>query len=85
MLDTIKAQTSKFSSTINRLESAYKLNETSRIAVIQANSIIKDTDMAQEAATYARNSILKDVCGSLLAQANIDKQTALTLIGGINR
>jgi flagellin len=46
-----------------------------------ANSRIEDADFALETATYVRNQILMQAGTSVLAQANILPQQALTLLG----
>ena len=46
-----------------------------------AESQIRDTDVAQEAANLAKGRILQQAAASVLAQANLEPQIALTLLG----
>ena len=45
-----------------------------------ANSIIVDTDIAEQASAYTQQSILQQVSTSLLAQANQAPSVALSLV-----
>lgn len=47
-----------------------------------ANSRIRDTDMAEESAALAKNSILQQAAVSVLGQANTQQQLALKLLAG---
>jgi flagellin len=45
-----------------------------------AESRIRDVDVAEETADLTRNSILQQAAVSVLAQANVQPQLALTLL-----
>jgi len=65
----------------NRLEftiSTLAIQEENSAA---SESAIRDADIAQETIKYTRNQILLQAGTSILAQANIVPQTALTLLG----
>jgi flagellin len=66
---------------ISRLE-----NTSSNLSVLKdnisaANSRIKDVDVAEESANFARQNILVQSGTAMLAQANALPQSALRLIG----
>ncbi|MBT5485736.1 MAG: flagellin, partial [Deltaproteobacteria bacterium] len=42
---------------------------------------IRDSDMAEEMATFTRNQIMMEASTSMLAQANQNSMTVLKLIG----
>jgi flagellin len=46
-----------------------------------AESRIRDVDVAHETADLTRNSIMQQAAASVLAQANIQPQLALSLLG----
>jgi len=46
-----------------------------------AESRIRDTDMASEMVTFTRNSILSQAGTAMLAQANVQTQSVLQLLG----
>ena len=50
------------------------------VNVRAAESTIRDADMAEEMATFTRNSILKQAAESMLAQANQSSQGVLSLL-----
>ena len=48
---------------------------------LSSESVIRDTDMAAEMATFTRNQIMMEASTSMLAQANQNSMTVLKLIG----
>jgi flagellin len=61
-------------------------NTSSNLSVLKdnisaANSRIKDVDVAEESANFARQNILVQSGTAMLAQANALPQSALRLIG----
>ena len=65
----------------NRLVSTSNNLQTYSENMTAANSRIRDTDYAEETAKQARNSIISSASSSVLAQANMNGQNALKLIG----
>jgi flagellin len=65
----------------NRLE--YTINNLDVMAenMSAANSRIRDTDMAKEMMNYTKMSILTQAAQSMLAQANMQPQSILQLLG----
>jgi flagellin len=50
------------------------------VNVRAAESTIRDADMAEEMATYTKNSILKQAAEAMLSQANQSSQGVLGLL-----
>ena len=65
----------------NRLQSTSNNLQVSTENLSAANSRIRDVDYAEETAKQAKNSILQAAGTSVLAQANMNSQNALKLIG----
>ncbi len=76
----ISGYRSDFGAMQNRLEHAYK-NVTNIAENTQdAESLIRDTDMASEMVKYSNNNILMQAGQSMLAQANQTNQGVLSLL-----
>lgn len=71
----------KFGSTQNRLEHAIKNNENKTENLEHSDSVIRDTDMAEEMVRHANSNILEQAGISMLSQANQSKQVVLQLLG----
>jgi flagellin len=69
-----------FGAVQNRLSSAISNLDVSHESLSEANSRIRDADIASESADMTRNQILQQASVSMLAQANQSKATALKLI-----
>lgn len=65
----------------NRLQSALASIQNQRENLSAAESRIRDVDVAMETADLTRNSILQQAATSVLAQANMQPQLALSLLG----
>ncbi len=65
----------------NRLQSTISNLEVSTENLSEANSRIRDTDIASESAELARTNILSNSATAVLAQANQSNQGALRLVG----
>jgi flagellin len=65
----------------NRLDSAYRSILNARESLSQSESRIRDVDVAFETADLTRNSIMQQAATSVLAQANVQPQLALSLLG----
>jgi flagellin len=65
----------------NRLQSSVRSIGTNQENLSAAESRIRDVDVASETADLTRNSIMQQAAVSVLAQANVQPQIALSLIG----
>ncbi|MHC4262664.1 MAG: flagellin N-terminal helical domain-containing protein [Planctomycetota bacterium] len=65
---------------VNRLGSAFRSIQNTREGLSAAESRIRDVDVATESADLTRNSILQQAAVSVLSQANVQPQLALSLI-----
>jgi flagellin len=65
----------------NRLVSTTQNLQVTNENLQAANSRVRDVDYAMETATNARNNILNQAGTAVLAQANVNGQNALKLIG----
>ena len=68
--------------TENRLESAVRSLQNAELNLAAAESRIRDVDVAAETADLTRNSILQQAAVSVLSQANLQPQIALSLLQG---
>ena len=65
----------------NRLEFTLNTLAIQEENAAASESMIRDADIARETITYTKNQILVSAGTSVLAQANVVPQTALTLLG----
>ncbi|MFT5048638.1 MAG: flagellin [Chlamydiales bacterium] len=65
----------------NRLQSALSSTLNARENLSAAESRIRDVDIASETTDLTRNSILQQAATSVLSQANVAPQIALSLLG----
>jgi flagellin len=65
----------------NRLNSAIASIASTRENLAAAESRIRDVDVAAETADLTRNTIMQQAAVSVLAQANVQPQLALSLLG----
>ncbi len=70
-----------FGATQNRLEHKITNLTTTSENIQEAESSIRDTDMAQEMMNYTKFNILQQAAQSMLAQANQQPQSILQLLG----
>jgi flagellin len=80
-IDKVSAQRSVLGSIQNRLQVSSANLQTYTENMSSANSRIRDVDYAEETAKQARNQIISSASTSVLAQANMNGQAALKLIG----
>jgi len=66
----------------NRLQSAISSIATARENLAAAESRIRDVDVAEETSDLTRNTILQQAAVSVLAQANVQPELALSLLQG---
>ena len=65
---------------LSRLDTAVNILQDSSVNYSQASSRIKDVDVAEEAASLSRKSILQQAGAAILAQANLNPNLALRLL-----
>lgn len=85
VLDSAIAQIASLRATFgtvqNRLESAIRSLAVAQENSTAAESRIRDVDFASETAELTRNQVLQQAGISVLAQANVSSQAALSLLG----
>ena len=79
-IDNISLRCTQIGAYMNRLDSAIASTEVQRENLIEANSTIKDADVAEESSNYIKYQILQQATSSLLATANQQPQIALDLL-----
>ena len=65
-----------------RLEHAYQSQAVTSENLTEAESRIRDTDMAEEVVNYTKNSILLQASQSMVSFANTLPQNVMKLISG---
>ena len=80
-IEKVSSQRAFLGALQNRLTSTSNNLQVSAENLSAANSRIRDVDYAEETAKQATNSILQAAGTSVLAQANMNGQNALKLIG----
>ena len=76
----VSQQRSKLGAVQNRLEHTISNLDTAAENTQNAESRIRDTDMAKEMVSFSKNNILKQAGQSMLAQANQSNQGVLSLL-----
>lgn len=79
-IDTVSKVRAKLGATQNRLDHTLNNLETTTTNLTEAESRIRDTDMAQEMMDYTKNNILLQSAQAMLAQANQVPQGVLQLL-----
>jgi len=80
-ISSLSTQRSELGALQNRLEHTIKNLDNISENTQAAESLIRDTDMADEMVVYSKNNILAQAGQSMLAQANQSTQGALSLLG----
>lgn len=80
-IDSITRTRGNLGASQNRLQSAIRSLRNVSQNLAAAESRIRDVDIALESADLTRNSILQQTSVSVLAQANLQPQIALSLLG----
>ena len=81
-IDSITATRGDLGAAQNRLESAIRSVGNAETNLAAAESRIRDVDIARETADLTRNTILQQAAVSVLSQANLQPQIALSLLQG---
>lgn len=79
-IELISAQRSNIGAQQNRLEYAMRIDDNTAENSQNAESRIRDTEMAAEMVNYVEHNILEQTGQSLLAQINRNPQTVLSLL-----
>jgi flagellin len=80
-LDKVSSERSKLGAYQNRLEYTINNLQNTGSNLSSAESRIRDVDMAKEMIEFTRNQIVNQAGISMLAQANVVPQNALSLLG----
>jgi flagellin len=80
-IDSISTLRGDLGAQQNRLQSSFRSIVSTRENLSAAESRIRDVDIAAETADLTRNTILQQAAVSVLAQANVQPQLALSLLG----
>jgi flagellin len=81
-IETLNTARGSLGATQNRLTSAFASIQNSRENLSAAESRIRDVDIAAETSDLTRNSIMQQAAVSVLSQANVQPQLALSLLQG---
>ncbi|MEM7309970.1 MAG: flagellin [Planctomycetota bacterium] len=81
-IDSVTAFRAELGANQNVLQSSVRSIATTQENLSAAESRIRDVDVAAETADLTRNSILQQAAVSVLAQANVQPQLALSLLQG---
>jgi len=79
-IDDVTTARGALGSAQNRLQSAIASIASARENLAAAESRIRDVDVAMETSDLTRNTIMQQAAVSVLAQANVQPQLALTLL-----
>ena len=79
-IDSVTAYRGELGASQNRLQSTSRSIQTTIENLSAAESRIRDVDVASETADLTRNSIMQQAAVSVLAQANVQPQLALSLL-----
>jgi flagellin len=80
-INSVNTERGSLGAVQNRLSSAYRSIQNTREGLTTAESRIRDVDVAEESSDLTRNSILQQAAVSMLGQANVQPQLALSLLG----
>jgi flagellin len=81
-IDSLVTTRGDLGATQNRLQSAIRSIQNAQEKLSAAESRIRDVDIAAETADLTRNTIVQQAAVSVLAQANLQPQIALSLLQG---
>ncbi len=81
-IDQVNTQRGQLGAQQNRMESALRSIQIQRENLSASESRIRDVDVALETAEMTKNSIMQQAAMSVLQQANVQPQIALSLLQG---
>jgi len=79
-IDSVSTARAKLGAIQNRLEYSIENLEVSSVNISAAESRIRDVNMAREMTNFTKNNILVQAATAMLAQANQQPQTVLSLL-----
>lgn len=79
-IDEVSLQRAQLGATQNRLDYTINNLDTAEENITNANSRIRDTDMAEEMMKYTQTNVLTQAAQAMLAQANTQPQNVLQLL-----
>ena len=79
-IDHVNSERGRMGAYEKRLEHAYQSQAVASENLTQAESRIRDTDMAEEMVNYTKNNILLQGAQSMLVHANMFPQNVLKLL-----
>lgn len=79
-LDTVNATLAAIGAGQNRLDYTVENLKNAVVNIRAAESSIRDVDMAEEMATYTKNSVLSQAATAMLGQANQSSQSILSIL-----
>lgn len=83
-MERINSKRSDLGANVNRLQGAISSQDNRLINYSNANSTIKDSDIAAESAQLVKNQIIQNAASSLFSQAkNLDRDLAMQLLNGM--
>jgi flagellin len=80
MLDTVNATLADIGAGQNRLDYTVENLKNAVVNIRAAESSIRDVDMAEEMATFTKNSVLSQAATAMLGQANQASQSILSIL-----
>ncbi|OON95705.1 MAG: hypothetical protein ATN36_00945 [Epulopiscium sp. Nele67-Bin005] len=80
-LEKVSSERSKLGAYQNRLEHTVANLDTASLNLTEAESRIRDADMAEEMMNYTKSNVLSQAAQSMLAQANQQPNQVLSLLG----
>ena len=81
IIQEVSTQRSNLGAIQNRLEYRIKVDDNAAENLQSAESLLRDTDMADEMTRFSKENILQQAATSMLAQANQANQGVLSLLG----
>ena len=79
-INTVSALRGRLAAVQNRLNSTLTNISVAREQLSAAESRIRDVDVAEETSSLTRNTVLQQAAVSILSQANVQPQSALSLL-----
>jgi len=80
-IERVSEKRSNIGAIQNRLEYRKKVDDNTAENLQSAESLLRDTDMAEEMTRFSKENILQQAATSMLAQANQSNQGVLSLLG----
>jgi flagellin len=82
-LSTVLSVRSRYGAIENRFESTYKITDAVGMNIQNAESSLRDADLAEEMMNYSKNSILMEAGTAMMVQANKFPQDILRILENV--